>query len=285
MSTENNKILSRVLTTGANGMVGSYVDFGIKLDHRALDVTDLDETLAVIKKHNPKVIIHLASETDTDRCEKDPQLAYMVNAIGTYNVALAAKAVGAKMIYISTSAVFDGAKKKPYTETDEPNPQSYYARSKFLGEVIVKNILQDYIIGRICWVFGGGPKKDQKFVAKIIKQTKEPLVRIVAEKRGSPTFSGDLVAVLKKMIIANKKGVFHLSNKGTPSRFEVAKEIMKITKSKTKVEEVDQSFFKKVDSFKRLDNESMVSKISLMRPWQEALKEYIESEWADYINQ
>src|SRR3989338_3413201 len=284
MSTENNKILSRVLTTCANGMVGSYVDFGIKLDHRALDVTDLDETLAVIKKHNPKVIIHLASETDTDRCEKDPQLAYMVNAIGTYNVALAAKAVGAKMIYISTSAVFDGAKKKPYTETDEPNPQSYYARSKFLGEVIVKSILKDYIIGRICWVFGGGPKKDQKFVAKIIKQTKEPLVRIVAEKRGSPTFSGDLVAVLKKLIIANKKGIFHLSNKGTQSRFEVAKEIMKITKSKTKVEEVDQSFFNKIDSYKRLNNESMISKVPLVRPWQEALKEYIENEWADYIN-
>src|SRR3989338_9149681 len=129
MSTENNKILSRVLTTGANGMVGSYVDFGIKLDHRALDVTDLDETLAVIKKHNPKVIIHLASETDTDRCEKDPQLAYMVNAIGTYNVALAAKAVGAKMIYISTSAVFDGLD-GPYTENDACNPQSYYAKSK-----------------------------------------------------------------------------------------------------------------------------------------------------------
>ncbi|MFA5889074.1 MAG: NAD(P)-dependent oxidoreductase [Candidatus Paceibacterota bacterium] len=284
MVKNRDKILSCVLTTGASGMVGSYVDFGIRLDHRALDVTDLGETLAVIKKHNPKVIIHLASETDTDRCEKDPQLAYMVNAIGTYNVALAAKEVGAKMIYISTSAVFDGAKKKPYIETDKLNPQSYYAKSKFLGEVIVKNILKDYIIGRVCWVFGGGPKKDQKFVAKIIKQTKEPIVRIVAGKYGSPTFGKDLVAILRKMIVANKKGVFHLSNKGTPSRFEVAKEIMKLTKSKTKVEKVDQSFFNKTDLHKRLDNESMTSKISLMRPWQEALKDYIESEWLDYIN-
>src|SRR3989344_7711358 len=284
MSMKHDKILSKVLTTGANGMVGSYVDFGIKLDHRALDVTDLDETLAVVKKHNPKVIIHLASETDTDRCERDSQLAYMVNTVGTYNVALAAKEVGAKMIYISTSAVFDGAKKKPYTETDKPNPQSYYAKSKFLGEVIVKEILEDYIIGRICWVFGGGPKKDQKFVAKIIRQTKEPIIKIVSGKRGSPTFGKDLVEALKKIILKNKKGIFHLPNKGTSSRFEVAKEIIRITKSKTKVEEVDQSFFGKTDSYKRLDNESMISRIPLMRPWREALKEYIENEWADYIN-
>jgi len=284
MTKNKDKILSRVLTTGAGGMVGNYIDFGIKLDHRALDVTDFNETLAVIKGYNPKVIIHLASETDTDRCERDSQLAYMVNTVGTYNVALAAKEVGAKMIYISTSAVFDGAKKKPYTETDKPNPQSYYAKSKFLGEVIVKEILEDYIIGRICWVFGGGPKKDQKFVAKIIRQTKEPIIKIVSGKRGSPTFGKDLVEALKKIILKNKKGIFHLPNKGTSSRFEVAKEIIRITKSKTKVEEVDQSFFGKTDSYKRLDNESMISRIPLMRPWREALKEYIENEWADYIN-
>ncbi len=283
MNTVHDKILSRVLTTGASGMVGSYVDFGIKLDHRALDVTDLNETLSVIKKYNPKVIIHLASETDTDRCEKDPQLAYLVNSIGAYNVALAAKEVGAKMIYISTSAVFDGSKKKPYVENDEPNPQSYYARSKFLGEVAVKSVLQNYIIGRICWVFGGGPLKDQKFVAKIIKQTKTPVMKIVAGKHGSPTFGKDLVLALKKMIIEDKKGIFHLSNTGTPSRFEVAKEIVKVTKSKTKVTEVDQSFFNKADSYRRLDNESMISKIPFMRRWQEALKEYIEEEWTDYI--
>jgi dTDP-4-dehydrorhamnose reductase len=283
MDTKQSKIFSKVLTTGSSGMVGSYVDFGIRLDHKSLDVTNMNETVSVIRKYKPKVIIHLAAETDTDRCEKNPQLAYLVNTIGAYNVALAAKDVGAKMIYISTSAVFDGSKNKPYEETDKPNPQSYYAHSKFLGEVAVKSVLQDYLIIRVCWVFGGGPTRDQKFVAKIIKQTDSPSIKIVTGKVGSPTYGKDLVGALKKMIVGNKKGVFHMPNKGAPSRFTVAKEIVKLTNSKTEVTEVGQDFFNKSDSYKRLDNESMKNKTSFMRPWQEALKEYINSEWKDYI--
>ena len=165
MHDNSREILSKVLITGANGVVGSYIDFGIKLDHRSLDITDLNEVLSVVSKHSPKFIVHLAAETDVERCERDPQHAYIVNSIGTYNIALAAKSVGAKMIYISTSAVFDGLD-GPYTENDACNPQSYYAKSKFLGELIVQGVLDDYVIGRACWMFGGGSKLDKKFISK-----------------------------------------------------------------------------------------------------------------------
>jgi len=283
MKDNQKEILSRVLTTGANGMVGGYVDFGTRLDRRSLDVSDLNETMSVIKRYMPKSIIHLAAETNVDRCDRDPQHAYLINSIGTYNVALAAKEVGAKMIYISTSAVFDGSKKEPYVETDKPNPLGYYGRSKFLGEVIVKEILDNYIIGRIAWVFGGGPEKDQKFVARIIEQTKKPEIDVVSGKYGSPTYGKDLVSAVKKMILENRSGVFHMSNTGAPSRVDVAREIVSITNSDTIVTEVDSSFFDNMYSEKRLDNESMISGVDIMRSWQGALKEYIEKEWSDYI--
>lgn len=272
-------IFDETLTTGADGMVGSYVDFGYRTNRRSLDITDLNEVIAVCKKYKPKVILHLAAETDVDRCERDPQYAYLVNSIGTYNMAIGAKEVGAKFVYVSTSAVFEGFKKEPYEETDECNPQSYYGRSKLLGEVIIKNILEDYIICRVCWMFGGGPKKDQKFVGKIIKQINQPEINVVTGKYGSPTYGKDLIEAIRKLILKNEMGIFHLSNEGAPSRSEVVSEIIKITNSSAILKEVEQSFFDKDNYQKRPNNESMISRVKIMRPWKEAIREYILNEW------
>ncbi len=181
------KDLSKVLTTGAGGMVGSYIDFGIKTTRRDLDITDLNETVKVIKSHKPEAIIHLAAETDMERCERDPKHAYLINSIGTYNVAIAAKEIGAKLVYVSTIGVFGGDSSGAYCETSEPNPQNYYGRSKYLGELIVKGMLDDYIIARAGWMFGGGPLKDKKFVAKIIKQLKSKEIKAVNDISSSPT--------------------------------------------------------------------------------------------------
>jgi len=121
--------------------------------------------MTVAKKYRPKVILHLAALTDLDYCEKNPAEAYLVNSVGTYNVALTAREVGAKLVYISTAGIFDGQKKGFYRESDLGNPQNHYGHSKYLGESAVQNILNDYIIARVCWMFGGGPTKDKKFVA------------------------------------------------------------------------------------------------------------------------
>lgn len=258
-------------------MAGSYVDFGIKTDRRLLDVTDFEETLKIVKFYNPKIIIHLAAETDVDRCERDPEYAYSVNAIGTYNIVTAAKEIKAKLVYISTAGVFDGEKNEPYNEEDEPNPQNHYGRSKYVGELIVRGMLKDYIIARACWMFGGGPMKDQKFVAKIIKQLQNPEIRAVDNQFGSPTFGKDLIAGIKNLLTQGKSGVFHLANKGVCSRYDVARQIVENLKLKTKVIPVSHSFFNL--SAKRVNNEGMASKIDIMRPWQEALKEYLETEW------
>lgn len=274
---------SKVLITGTDGMAGSYVDFGIKTDKRSLDVTDLKEVLSVCRKHKPRVIIHLAAETDVDRCERDPSHAYLVNSVGTYNMAVAAKELDAKLVYISTAGVFDGIKENSYTEEDVPNPQNYYGHSKFLGELAVKGMSDNFLILRVCWMMGGGVKKDQKFVAKIINQLKNPEIkeiRAVTDQIGSPTFAKDLIAAVKIIISEDKRGIYHMSNTGINSRYDVAKFIVDFLRPEMKIIPVESSYFN-LDA-KRTKNEGMVSKVNLMRPWRNALREYLETEWGSF---
>ncbi len=271
---------SKVLITGANGMVGSYVDFGIKTGRRSLDVTDLDETISVVKKHNPRVILHLAAETDVDRCERDPEYAYLVNGVGTYNMTVAAREVGAKLVYISTAGVFDGEKNSPYATDDKPNPKNFYGHSKYLGELAVRGNLSDYLIVRVCWMMGGGTGKDQKFVAKIMQQLRDPAVKeikAVTDQVGAPTFGKDLVGGIKRLISEGKTGIFHLPNAGSASRYDVAKKIVEMMKPDMTVTPVDSSYFN-LDA-KRTKNEVLEVAPGYMRPWQEALEEYLRTEW------
>jgi len=280
-----NTLFSKVLVTGVDGMAGNYIDFGIKTNRRLMDVTDLKEVLSVCRKYKPEAILHLAAETDVDRCERDPEYAYLVNGIGTYNMAVAAKELGAKLVYISTAGVFDGTKEGSYVEEDAPNPQNYYGHSKFLGELAVKGMLSNYLILRVCWMMGGGPAKDQKFVAKIINQIKNPNlteIRAVTDQIGSPTFGKDLISAVKVLIGKNETGIFHVSNTGIVSRYDVAKFIVNTLRPEVKVTPVESSYFN-LDA-KRTRNEGLVSKENIMRPWEEALKEYLETEWKPVFN-
>jgi dTDP-4-dehydrorhamnose reductase len=277
----NKKIdLNKVLITGAGGMVGSYIDFGIKTNHRSLDITDFNEVMRVVKEHKPEAIIHLAAETDVERCDQDPNHAYLINGIGTYNIATAAKEVRAKLVYVSTAGIFEGKKTEAYAEDDEAHPQNFYGRSKYMGELIVKGMLKDYIIARACWMFGGGPEKDLKFVGKIIRQFNKPEIKAVSDAYGSPTFGKDLVGAIKQLLAEDAIGTFHLSNEGSCSRYEVAKFIIETLKPEIKLTPVELDYFPGAN---RVKNEAMSSKRKLVRPWQEALQEYLETEWKTAI--
>ena len=276
----------KVLITGVDGMVGSYVDFGIKTSRSTLDVTDLKAVLAACQKYKPEAIIHLAAETDVDKCERDPAVAYLINSIGASNVAVAAKSIGAKLVYISTAGVFDGEKEVPYGEDDIPNPQNNYGRSKFLGELAIKGTTDNFLILRACWMFGGGPAKDGKFISKIVNQIKDLAakeVRASSDQFGSPTFGKDLIGAIKILLAEGQTGVFHMANAGSASRYDVAKIIIDTLRPDVKVSAVESSFFQ-LDA-KRPKNETLVSKLNLMRDWQEALKEYLETEWKQFFHQ
>src|SRR3989344_8587931 len=200
-------LFAKTLITGSDGMVGSYIHFGVRMNHHSLDVTNLSNVMSVCTEHMPRVIINFAAATDLARCQQDPAYAYTVNSVGTYNLALAARRIGAKLVYISTFAVCDGTKKEPYTETDIPNPLNIYGHSKYLGELAASGILDDFLLVRASWIFGGGKDKDIKFVGKILKQLDKDEIKIITDKRGSPTYAKDLVASIRQLITENKKGI------------------------------------------------------------------------------
>ena len=263
-------------------MVGSYVDFGIRTDHRSLDVTDLSMVRAVCREHKPKVIIHLAAATDLARCEREPDYAYRVNAVGTYHMALVAREIGAKLVYVSTSSVFDGTKKSPYLERDIPNPINTYGHSKYLAELAVQGMLEDYLIVRATWIFGGGPDNDKKFVGKILKQLNQPTINVVVHKRGSPTYGKDMMQGIKRLIVEEKRGVFHMPNLGSATRADIVREILSITRSSATIKETDESIF--AVAYQTGENDSLASETTFfMRPWQDALCEYVETEWDEYV--
>src|SRR3989344_3085180 len=269
-------LFAKTLITGSDGMVGSYIDFGIRTNRDSLDVTNLSNVMSMCTEHMPRVIIHLAAATDLARCQQDPAYAYTVNSVGTYNLALAARRIGAKLVYISTFAVFDGTKKEPYTETDIPNPLNIYGHSKYLGELAASGILDDFLLVRASWIFGGGKDKDIKFVGKILKQLDKDEIKIITDKRGSPTYAKDLVASIRQLIVENKKGIYNVGNVGSATRYDIANEIKSIMGAQTKIVPITSADFPLVYPIGA--NEGMVSRVPI-RSWQEALREYIETEW------
>ena len=271
----NNEILNKTLVTGGNGTVASYADFGIKTNREDFDITNMEQVVRAFKKFKPKVILHLAAETNLTKCETDSAHAYLVNSVGTYNLAVAAKMVGAKMVYISTDAIFPYSK-KPHIVSEKPQPESIYGHSKYLGELSVKGICGDYIITRTSWVFGGGPERDKKFVAKFIRQLGKSEVNVVNDQLNSPTYAKDLIAALKNLILENRTGIFHVVNSGTASRYDMAKVIAETLHKETKILPVSSDTY---GSPGYTQSGGGLSSEFNMRSWQEALKEYLKMEW------
>lgn len=227
-----------ILLTGGNGQLGTELrhlldEKGLKYvstDAQEMDITDEKATLAFIQELKPTVIYHCAAYTAVDKAEDEgKELDEKINVNGTENVAKAAKAVGAKFVYISTDYVFDGTKKEGvYKETDTPNPQNEYGRTKLLGEQAVKDLLDEYFIIRTSWVFG---KYGHNFVytMKRLAQT-HPRLTVVDDQYGRPTWTRTLAEFMVYIIENNADyGIYHLSNDNSCSWYEFAKEILKET--------------------------------------------------------
>ncbi len=189
------------------------------------------------------------------------------------------------MVYISTIGVFYGDKNEPYTEFDKPNPINTYGKSKLEGEKIVQSLLNRYYIVRAGWMVGGGPKRDKKFVAKIIRQINEKkVIRAVNDKIGSPTYTVDFSRCLADIIETGYFGLYHCTNKGYGSRFDVAKKIVSIlSRSDVTIEPVCSAYFP-LPAPRARSEMSRNYKLELLnmgttRKWEDALKEYIDKYW------
>jgi dTDP-4-dehydrorhamnose reductase len=277
-------------------MVGSYVpavfgDYDLILTDRAerythLDVRDPSAVMKAVGDVKADVVLHLAAATDVDRCEQEPDWAYHTNAIGTQNVALACQAFDVPMVYVSTAGVFWGDNPEPYNEFDVPRPANVYGVSKLAGEQIVSSLLRRYYIVRAGWMVGGG-NKDKKFVgnvARLMMEGRNPL-KIVNDKLGSPTYAKDLLGGIHTLLETGYYGLYHLVNKGCCSRYDVALVIRDVLhRPDIEIMPVSSAYFPLPAP--RAHSEAMRNlKLELlgldhMRPWQDALREYIASELA-----
>jgi dTDP-4-dehydrorhamnose reductase len=247
--------MKRMLVTGAGGMVGSYVP-GIFSDYeliltdlaegfKQLDIRDPGATMHTITDTKPSVVLHLAAATDVDRCEQYPGEAYHANTLGTQNVVLACQAVDARLVYVSTAAVFPGDKSDPYIEVDIPKPANVYGYSKLGGEQIVQSLLQQYYIVRAGWMMGGGAK-DKKFVGKIAHLFRDGRKQLLAvdDKFGSPTYAPDMLQGIRTLLDTGYYGLYHMVNDGMVSRYEIALQIREtLGASNVEVKPVSSAFF------------------------------------------
>ncbi|MEB6062672.1 dTDP-4-dehydrorhamnose reductase [Enterococcus gallinarum] len=224
------------LITGGNGQLGTELrhlldETGVtyvSTDSQEMDITDAKETMAKIQEIKPEVIFHCAAYTAVDQAEDEGKaLDEKINVEGTRNVAQAAKAVGATLVYISTDYVFDGTKKEGEYRVDDPvNPQNEYGRTKLLGEQVVQEIMNDYYIIRTSWVFG---QYGHNFVFTMQRLAKEhESLTVVNDQFGRPTWTRTLAEFMKYVIDHRAPtGIYHLSNDNHCSWYEFAREILK----------------------------------------------------------
>lgn len=288
--------MKKVIVTGAAGMLGTDLcpllsknNFKVyrtdlyaeNKDFDILDIRQKGQVSNYVKKVNPEMVMHLAAETDVDKCEKKPEHAFLTNTKGTENIALTCQALNIPMVFISTGAVFDGEKEGGYTETDAPKPLSVYGDSKLKAEWIIQSVLTKYYIVRAGWMIGGH-KKDKKFVWKIIQilKTKKE-ISVVTDKFGSPTFTKDFSKGIVDIISSGQYGLYHCVNKGICRRFDIAEKIVEYLDGKDVVVKPVTSEAFPLPAPRGKSEALLNHKLSLMgmnnmRPWQEALKEYIE---------
>lgn len=277
-----------ILITGGHGQLGTELRHLLdekKLEYLStdadqLDITDKEGTYKFITDMKPEIIYHCAAYTAVDKAEDEgKELDEKINVEGTRNVAEAAKAAGATLIYISTDYVFDGKKKEGmYQVDDTTNPLSEYGRTKLLGEKAVQETMDDYYIIRTSWVFG---IYGHNFIYTMQKLAKtHDRLTVVNDQFGRPTWTRTLAEFM--VFVIEKKapfGIYHLSNENSCSWYEFAKEILKDTDvevAPVTSEEYPQKATRPQYSIMDL---SKAKGLGFEIPtWQEALNSFLESE-------
>jgi dTDP-4-dehydrorhamnose reductase len=293
----------RVLITGAGGMLGNavYPYFSARYANvcatdmnvtepwlRQLDVRDSDQLKAWFAQIKPTLVLHLAACTDLEFCEVHADVARDTNDVASKVVAELCEEYGATLVYISTAGVFDGTKQGFYTEQDQPNPIMVYGQTKYDGELAVARHCSRHFIVRAGWMVGGGVGKDHKFVNHILGQIVAGVDRIhaVDDRFGTPTYTHDFALNLFKLLESRKYGTYHMVCEGSGTRYDVARHILDIT-GQTQIEltAVDSSFFESnyfaprpVSEMMRNANLAALG-INVMRPWRDALKDYVVREF------
>lgn len=239
-----------ILVTGAGGMLGCDMTLElaarrhdvVALTREDLDIADIGAVRERISALRPDVVVNCAAYTRVDDAERDREAAFATNALGPRNLALACRRVGAVLLHISTDYVFDGEKGEPYTIWDLPSPLNVYGASKWWGENYVRSLLPEHYLVRTSWLFG---EHGRNFVTTILRMADKcgadelessrtvsaprgaaQGIPVVADQRGSPTYTVDLAKACADLLETGCFGIYHVTNQGVTTWYEFAKAIL-----------------------------------------------------------
>jgi len=300
--------VKRIYMAGSGGMLGQAfqgvfsVDYELRCTDKdvnepwldLLDFRDFDAYRKDVEAFKPDYLFHLGAHTDLEYCEENVHDAYLTNTTAVENAVYIANRLDIPLLYISTAGIFDGSK-DTFDDWDLPNPLGHYARSKYAGERHVTSQARRHLVCRAGWMMGAGPKKDKKFIQKLMKQLKEGKKElfIVDDKDGTPTFTHDFAKNVKALIQNEYWGLYNMVCGGQTSRLEVAGELLVLLglTDTVKITTVSSDYFKDIYFAERPPCERLVNRklelrnLNLMQDWRVALKQYIDQYYQGYLSQ
>jgi dTDP-4-dehydrorhamnose reductase len=284
-------VKKKIAVIGGNGQLGSDVVEAFAgsaqvhpLTHQELEISALDSVASCLRGLHPDIVVNTAAMHHVENCERDPERAYAVNAVGARNLAAITQDLGAVLIHVSTDYVFDGRKQSPYTEDDLPLPLNVYGNSKLAGEYSVRAGNEKHIVLRTSALYGRQPcraKGGNNFVDLMLRLGRERgEVRVVASERVSPTSTQDLARQIVTLSQAGAYGLFHATAEGSCSWHEFACEIFAAAGLPVRclVAGLDE-FPAKVPrpAYSVLENAKLKQTgLNHFRHWREALHAYLE---------
>jgi dTDP-4-dehydrorhamnose reductase len=300
----NNK--KKIYMAGVGGMLGEAFYTQFKDDYELkctdkdvneawlsyLDFRDYEAYKQDVVSFQPDYLFHIGAHTSLEYCEQNQDDAYSTNTIAVENAVYLANELNIPLLYISTAGIFDGSK-DTFDDWDTPNPLGHYARSKYAGEVFVTQNCRRYLVCRAGWMMGGGPKKDKKFIQKIMAQIKEGKQElfVVDDKLGTPTYTHDFARNVKLLLEKEYWGLYNMVCGGITGRLEVAQELVKLLglEDSITVTPVSSDHFKATYFAARPPSERLIDKkldlrrVNIMRDWKVCLQDYIASYYQDYL--
>jgi dTDP-4-dehydrorhamnose reductase len=272
----------KILITGAGGLLGREAAAVLAPRHAVmpltsgeLDITDPARVMQAVERLAPEVVLNCAAFADVDACESERDRALAVNAAGPRHLALALARHGGKLLHISTDYVFDGRKPPPaaYVEEDDPNPLSWYGKTKLAGENAVQEVLENHAIVRTAWLFGRHGRGFLNLLLDLTVKRKLKEIRVVDDQFGTPTWAWRLAQQLARLLEGDARGLYHATAEGWCSRYELARFFLQQMGIDCRIVPCPSTEFptpavrpkNSILENKRLKDAGL----NLMRPWQE----------------
>jgi dTDP-4-dehydrorhamnose reductase len=296
----------RIYMAGSGGMLGEAFHrvFGADSELRCtdidvnedwlsyLDFRDFDAYRADVRAFRPHYLFHLGAHTSLEYCDEHPDDAYATNTLAVENAVHIANELDIPLLYISTAGIFDGAQ-EVYDDWDQPNPLGHYARSKYMGEKFVTQNVGRHLVCRAGWMMGAGPRKDKKFIQKLMKQLKDGRreLFVVDDKLGTPTYTRDFARNVALLLEKRLWGLYNMVCSGVTSRLEVAEYLVAAVglADSVKVTPVHSDYFAAEYFSPRPPSERLLTKkldlrdLNVMRDWRVCLDEYLAEYYEGYL--